>query len=136
MKKEEKVSVIDRYRSKVTAENRRFIERNLQISEQISEILDKKGMTQKDLAKLLDKHESEVSKLLSGLHNLTLKSIAKIEAVLDEDIILTPVEASNKYKKIEYVTFKVTAQKNYSGALKNNFIPSEYKSSNKQEVAA
>ena len=136
MKEVEKVSVIDRYRNRIKHENRRFIEKNLQISNQISEILTKKGMSQKDLAKLLDKHESEVSKMLSGLHNLTLQSIAKMEAVLDEDIILTPAEACNKYSKIEYVTLKVSAQKNHSGVLNNKFIQGDYKSSKNQEKAA
>jgi len=136
MKSTEKKSVIDRYKNKVRDENRRFIERNLQISNQISEILVKKGLTQKDLACLLGKHESEISKILSGLHNITLKTITKIETVLSEDIIMTPSEASRKYTKIEYVTLKVSANKNNAGRIKNKFIESEYNNNNKADKAA
>ena len=136
MKPTEKKSVIDRYRSKVKDENKRYIERNLQISNQVSEILGKKGLTQKDLARLLGKHESEISKILSGLHNITLKTITKIETVLNEDIIMTPSEASRTYKKIEYVTLNISANKNNAGQFKNKFIESDYKHPVNQDKAA
>ncbi len=136
MKPTEKKSVIDRYRSKVRDENKRYIERNLQISNQVSEILGKKGLTQKDLARLLGKHESEISKVLSGLHNITLKTITKIETVLNEDIIMTTSEASRTYKKIEYVTLKISANKNNAGQFKNKFIESDYKHPVNQDKAA
>jgi transcriptional regulator with XRE-family HTH domain len=35
----------------------------------------------------MGKSESEISKWLTGLHNLELRTIYKIEAVLGEDII-------------------------------------------------
>lgn len=88
----------ERLQAKITGENRIFVKKNLAISEQISAILKEKGWTQKQLAQRLGKNESEVSKLLSGLHNPTLKSIAKLEAELGTDIIVTPLEACEKYK--------------------------------------
>lgn len=136
MTKKEKSSVIDRYRNKVKDENRRYIKRNLDISNQISDILERKDLSQKDLAKLLGKHESEVSKLLSGLHNLTLKSISKMEAVLGEDIILTPIEACKKYSKTEYVILKVAANKNKAGKIHNQLVASGYQNKVKQDKAA
>jgi transcriptional regulator with XRE-family HTH domain len=42
------------------------------------------------LAQKLGKTESEVSKWLSGTHNLTLKSIAKIEIALDANLLDVP----------------------------------------------
>ena len=54
------------------------------------EILNIKGMTQKDLAQRLGKTETEVSRWLSGTHNLTLSTICKISAALGEDIITVP----------------------------------------------
>ncbi|MBK8969134.1 MAG: helix-turn-helix transcriptional regulator [Lewinellaceae bacterium] len=45
-------------------------------------------MKRRDLAAALGKSESEVSKWLAGAHNFTLKSIAKLEAVLGEDILV------------------------------------------------
>jgi len=38
----------------------------------------------------LNKSNAEISKWLSGQHNLTVKSIAKIEEALGEEIITTP----------------------------------------------
>jgi transcriptional regulator with XRE-family HTH domain len=45
-------------------------------------------MEQKDLARLLGKNESEISKWITGTHNFTLKTISKNEAVLDESILV------------------------------------------------
>jgi len=44
-------------------------------------------MSQKELASKLGKRESEVSKWLSGEHNLTVKSLLKMEAVLGKPIV-------------------------------------------------
>ena len=68
-----------------------FVQKNMDIAERVHEILERQGKTQKDLAKQLGKRESEISKWLSGLHNLTLNSIAKLEAALEEPIINVPL---------------------------------------------
>lgn len=97
----DQTTVVERLRAKMQPENRIFIQKNLEISEQISTLLKTKGWSQKDLALRLGKSESEVSKLLSGLHNLTLKSIIKLEVQLGSDIITTPLVASKKYSNVE-----------------------------------
>ena len=90
----------------------RFVDKGLDISQQILAVMKEKGWTQKDLARALGKSDPEISKWLSGTHNLTLRSIAKIEAALDADIIMTPLKAEKAYKRIKYVTFKVHATTN------------------------
>ncbi|MFL0143072.1 helix-turn-helix domain-containing protein [Tenacibaculum maritimum] len=76
----------------------RFIERNLAITEKVSTVLKERGIKKKEFAKMLGKSPSEVSKWLSGLHNLTLKSITKMEEALDINLInIEPI------KEIEYV---------------------------------
>jgi transcriptional regulator with XRE-family HTH domain len=105
--KKDKSKVLERLMARILPENKIFVKKNLEISEQIYSLLKEKNWTQKELANRLGKSESEISKLLSGLHNLTLKSIAKLEAELGSDIIVTPLEACKKYKNTEYVTFKV-----------------------------
>ena len=40
---------------------------------------------------MLNKKESEISKWLSGTHNFEIKTIAKIESVLEENIIQVPM---------------------------------------------
>ncbi len=52
-------------------------------------------------------NESEVSKLLSGFNNLTLISIARLEAELGTDIIVTPLVASEKYNTTRHITYTV-----------------------------
>lgn len=110
--KKQKKSLIQELREKAKPENKRFISINLDISSQIYAFLRQKKLTQKDFAKAIGKNESEVSKWLSGSHNLTLKSIAKMEAVLNENIILTPQKACEKYKSIKYVPLTVYANIN------------------------
>jgi len=60
---------------------------SVEISDRIEEILNRRGISQKQFAELLGKSESEISKWLSGMHNFTIKSIVRIEAVLEEKII-------------------------------------------------
>ena len=57
------------------------------VSDKIHTLLTNKGMTQKELAKRMGKTEAEVSVWLSGQHNFTLRTLAKISVVLGEDLI-------------------------------------------------
>lgn len=76
----------------------RFVSRNLAITEKVSAILKEKGIKKGDFAKMLGKTPSEVSKWLTGSHNLTLKSITKMEIALGVDLInIEPI------KEIHYV---------------------------------
>lgn len=75
---------------KVSDEVKRFVDHSFDIVNKIYEILEKQGKSQRDLANLLGKKESEISKWMQGTHNFTLKSIAKIESVLGEKLIVTP----------------------------------------------
>jgi len=93
MKTSKASSFFDR---EIKPENKSFVDNSLDIAVEVNKILDEYGWTQKDLAQKLGKSESEVSKWLSGLHNLTLNSISKIEAVLGRKIIEVP---SNRTKE-------------------------------------
>jgi len=64
-----------------------YMTRSFDIVDRIYEILQLKNLDQKDLALLLDKKESEISKWMSGSYNFTLKTLAKIEEVLGAPII-------------------------------------------------
>ncbi|WP_010521150.1 helix-turn-helix domain-containing protein [Aquimarina agarivorans] len=65
----------------------KFIERNLAITEKVVSILKERNIKKGEFAVMLGKTPSEVSKWLSGLHNLTLKSITKMEVALGIDLI-------------------------------------------------
>ena len=63
-----------------------YVERSFQIVDRIYQILSEQGKDQKTLAKALGKSESEISKWMTGTHNFTLKSLAKIEVALGQAI--------------------------------------------------
>lgn len=76
----------------------KFIEKNLAITEKVRIAMEQKGWKSQDLAKTMDKNPSEVSKWLTGMHNLTLKSIIKMEIALSIDLVHT-----EPIKEYEYV---------------------------------
>lgn len=87
------------------SEIEKYIEKNLAISEKVRLAMESKGWKSQDLAKAMKKKPSEVSKWLSGMHNLTLKSINKMEIALEIDLMhIEPV------KEYEYV---------YLGSIQN-----------------
>ena len=55
----------------------------------IRAMLKAKGLTQKDFARLLNKRDSEISKWLTGRHNFTTQTIARIETALGSKLIST-----------------------------------------------
>lgn len=79
--------VAKRIQSETPEELRIFVRQYTDIIVRINELIKAKGYTQKDLAGKLNKRPSEINKWLKGNHNLTLKTIAKLEAQLGEPII-------------------------------------------------
>lgn len=84
--------------------SRIFIRKYTDIVDRINDLMEAKGYRQKDLAQLLDKQESEISKWLKGDHNLTLRTIAKLEAALGEEIISVP----QKEESSQFIGWKKT----------------------------
>lgn len=80
---------------RLSPELKQRVSKSFDISDQILDILEKKRITQKQLADKLGKSESEVSKWMKGDHNFTIDTIVKIEIALEEKIIDTP----NNYQK-------------------------------------
>ena len=74
----------------LTPEIQKQVDMQVMIANRIYDLLEQKGMSQKDLAQKLGKTETEVSRWLSGTHNLTLSTISKISVALGEDIIIVP----------------------------------------------
>jgi transcriptional regulator with XRE-family HTH domain len=71
-------------------ENKIFVDKSLEITQFIFQVLENKGLKQKDLAEKMGKTEAEISKWLGGMHNYTLRSLAKIEAALGTHVVCTP----------------------------------------------
>lgn len=82
-----KSSIIEARRAKVSPEVRRRVDLSFLIIDRIHNILEEKGLRQKDLANLLGKKESEISRWMQGTHNFTIDTILSIENVLGFPIL-------------------------------------------------
>jgi transcriptional regulator with XRE-family HTH domain len=89
-------NVAKKIREETPEEVRIFVRQYTDIVLRINQILHEKGYTQKDLAERMKKRPSEINKWLRGNHNLTLKTLAKLEAELGEPIIYTSREPLRK----------------------------------------
>lgn len=87
MSKAEKSKVIDEVFNNLSEEDSLYRKYCLDIALKLHDILDLRDMSQKDLADLMDKKESEISRWLSGMHNFTLKTLIKLQIKLSEPII-------------------------------------------------
>lgn len=84
--------IMDEVRKRyLTPEIQKQVDLQVMIANRIYDLLEQKGMSQKDLAQKLGKTETEVSRWLCGTHNLTMATIAKIAVALDDDLITTTV---------------------------------------------
>lgn len=69
-----------------TAEYRR-VESRMRVAAKIADTLKQKGMTQRELARLLDKKPSEISRMLTGTMNLTHDTMFDLQRVLGIELI-------------------------------------------------
>ena len=82
--------IMDEVRKRyLTPEIQKQVDMQVMIANRIYDLLEQKGMSQKDLAQKLGKTETEVSRWLCGTHNITMATLAKIAVALDDDIIVT-----------------------------------------------
>ncbi len=79
--------IMNEIRSTITPEMKMQMELSVAIANRIYAILEARGMSQKDFAKLMGKTETEVSRWLSGTHNLTMATICKISTALGADVV-------------------------------------------------
>jgi len=100
-------TVFDRIRNRTKPETHRYVQKNLAVVAEVSRLMKEKGWTQKELARKMGKTESEVSKWLSGLHNLTLKSIVKLETILDADLLKVPEAPARAAANVHYVVMTI-----------------------------
>jgi ribosome-binding protein aMBF1 (putative translation factor) len=106
--------VLQRILDKTPKDVEIFVDKYADLVLRINQILQEKGYSQKSLADKLEKRPSEIHKWLSGDHNFTLRSIAKLEAELGEILLEVPArkpvtEFNSHYKK---TTYSFTVYKN------------------------
>ena len=111
--------------SKVPVENQIFIKYSMALASQITKYLRDTNKNQKFLADKLEKSESEISKWLNGTHNFTLRTLAKIESVLNKELFIT-FQDITKYSEtqeniLESLQAKVEASSNSKTESKKPF---------------
>lgn len=79
--------ILDERRERVSLEAKRNVEMSFKIVDRIHDILEYKGLKQKDLALLLNKREGEINQWMRGTHNFTIDTLCAIEDVLGAPII-------------------------------------------------
>ncbi|SMO32497.1 helix-turn-helix transcriptional regulator [Gracilimonas mengyeensis] len=70
--------------------NRKWLRKSQDIALRILDVLEEKGMQQKDLAEALDVSPQQISKIVKGKQNLTLETISKLEQVLGVELVGVP----------------------------------------------
>jgi transcriptional regulator with XRE-family HTH domain len=135
MKRNKILNKIRKYRSKYVDI---FVDYTFDLSKRIQFLLDQNSMGQKDLAKVLGKNDSEISKWLSGSHNFTLKTVARIEEVLggklleivneetlnkEESVSVYFINSEELYRPKGYYNLKeVLPLKKYSSNYRNTLL--------------
>lgn len=71
----------------IQPETRVYVSLSMEIAARIDDLLHQKGWTGADLARAFDKSPSEISRWLSGTHNFTLETLARLEAILGAPIL-------------------------------------------------
>ena len=79
--------VLEERRKRVNPETREAVAMSFLIVDRIHDILEEKGLKQKDLANLLGKSEAEISKWMRGTHNFTIDTLVSIETALNAPIL-------------------------------------------------
>lgn len=87
--------LMDSIRETTAPEVNKQVDLCVAIVNRVYALMEEKGMKQRDLANALGKTETEVSRWLSGTHNLTIATIAKMAVVLGDNIIAPTLPAIN-----------------------------------------
>ena len=82
-----KNKILEERRKRVRPEVKRSVDLSFMVVDRIHEILEERGLKQTDLAAMLGKKDSEISKWMRGTHNFTLDTVAAIETALDAPIL-------------------------------------------------
>lgn len=123
--------IAQRIMSETPEDTKIFVRKYGDIVVRVYQILREKGLTQKELAEQMCKSQSEISKWLSGDHNFTLRSLAKLEAELGAEIIYVPkkdsfhVQRGGQVKATVTKPEPVSTKVPFQDVVKKNFVTTE-----------
>jgi transcriptional regulator with XRE-family HTH domain len=78
----------DKLAAEIPMETRIFVKKYMDFTERVEALMAKKGINQQQLAEALQQHPSAITRWLKKEQNLTLKTIAKLEAFFEEEILV------------------------------------------------
>ena len=116
---------------KIPVFQKRFHRISHDIAGYLDNILIEKDIKQKEFASMMKKSESEISKWLSGYHNFTIKTISRIEAELDIEILQIPFYEK---KELEKINFKYNTNSNMVIELPSDNYLSIYKPNDEERL--
>lgn len=103
-----KKELVNQFLDETPIEFEYFVQHAMDFSIQLNSLIKKNSKSQKNFADLICKEESEISKWLSGNHNFTLRSISKIEAALNQQLIFTREEIIERFLPFLFRNWKST----------------------------
>lgn len=80
----------------IPEEIRMSVDLSFDISNRIASLMEERNISTKQLAEALGKRTSEITKWLSGQHNFSLRTIAKLSTFFKEPIITVLQERKQK----------------------------------------
>lgn len=122
----------DEILSSITPEESKLDSLTISLIEEIFRMLEEQAMTQKQLAELMKVSEAQVSKLLSGYSNMTLKSLAKILVALDADMHMKLTKKGDPFQwipccsKLYSAEFDMNAAKVWQASTSKNNSRTDY----------
>jgi len=88
MKREEGTwELVQQLITRIPPEQKKQLDYSNDISERLNAIMKDRGISQRELARMTGKRPSEVTRWLSGQHNFTLATIAKLSVALNHDFV-------------------------------------------------
>lgn len=120
------IDLMNQLAEELPESSKRFVDRSFAISRRIHFLLEEAGITQRDLADLLGKAESEISKWLSGQHNLTLRTLTLIEAALGADLFQVGESGNNQESDIRKKGDTQTAETELSSGKVIQLFPRNF----------
>lgn len=71
----------------IPLEQKKQLDYSNDISDRLDSIMKERGISQRELARMTGKRPSEVTRWLSGQHNFTLATIAKLSVALNHEFV-------------------------------------------------
>jgi transcriptional regulator with XRE-family HTH domain len=88
-------NTVDRLLKSTPEDVKIFVDLYADLVVRVNQLMEDKGVSKEEQSEELNKNPSEISKWLNGEHDLTLRSLAKLQAELGEPLLQVPKKETN-----------------------------------------